>query len=461
MATGGPSLPDGPAATRLLVFLKAPRNGVAKTRLARDVGAEEATRIYRWLVERQLQAVPRGFAVEIVFTPADSEGEMRAWLGHAYSYRAQADGDLGARLQDAFVSAFRREAGTVIAIGGDCPDLDDTTLREAFRKLARTEVVLGPAIDGGYYLIGLRRMMPRLFEDIPWSSGAVLSTTLARSAEVGLRCELLPVKEDVDDLGSWRRFEERQRQRPAPVPSMAIVFPTLDEAENIGETVSTARARFPDASLLVVDGGSADNTLAIAAGAGATVLSSARGRGVQCRLGAEAAREEWLLFLHADTLLPANAAEVVGRFVTNPSARVATFRLRFDADSWFLRFCAWFTRFDTVFTRFGDQGILIRRSFYQTLGGFPAWPLFEDVALLQRARRESRIPSLPAFVTTSARRFRRRGVYRQQWLNACLLLRYLCGASPERLARMYRSSPSRGPLDTARAIRAPGIPRRE
>ncbi len=229
------------------------------------------------------------------------------------------------------------------------------------------------------------------------------------------------------------------------LPAIALVIPALHEGAHIRETVAQARAQFPDAPVFVVDGGSRDGTVALARAAGAEIVESTRGRGLQCRAGAAAAAATgaaWVLFLHADTRLPDNAGEVVARFIARPEANAATFRLRFDANDWFLRTCAWFTRFDTVFTRFGDQGILIRRSCYETLGGFPAWPLFEDVELLRRVRRETKLHSLPAFVTTSARRFEHRGVLRQQWLNVRLLLRYLGGASPETLAAIYRPDPA-------------------
>ncbi len=219
--------------------------------------------------------------------------------------------------------------------------------------------------------------------------------------------------------------------------SLAIIIPALNEAPNIPRTLATATTQFPRAKLIVVDGGSADATRELAHASGATVINSPRGRGTQCAIGAIAAREDWLLFLHADTLLSDDASAVANAFMLQPTAQIATFRLRFDDGGAFLRVCGWFTRFDSVFTRFGDQGILIRRAFYQALGGFQPWPLFEDVGLLQRARKKARIVSLPAVVTTSARRFNRSGHIRQQLRNGFLLTRYLFGASPERLAASY------------------------
>lgn len=219
--------------------------------------------------------------------------------------------------------------------------------------------------------------------------------------------------------------------------SISVVIPTLDEAERIGATLAAVRAALPRAHIVVADGGSRDGTATLAVHAGARVVPCSRGRGVQCAAGAAHARSGLLLFLHADTLLPPNAADVLARAFARPEVQIGTFRLSFDDGSRFLRACAWFTRFDSVFTRFGDQGIAVRRSFYEQLGGFPAWPLFEDVELLRRARRRTRVWSLPARVTTSARRFRQHGVVRHQMQNAILLLRFLAGGKPERLALAY------------------------
>lgn len=189
----------------------------------------------------------------------------------------------------------------------------------------------------------------------------------------------------------------------------------------------------------MADGRSTDATTSLATAPGARLVSSDRGRGVQLAAGAAAARTELLLFPDADTLLPAPAAAVLAAVLAVPSVQIGTFRLRFDAAGPFLRAGAWLTRFDSGFTRFGDQAIVVRRDFYERLGGFPPWLLFEDIDFLRRARRVMRVWSFPAHVTTSARRFRQRGPLRQQWLNTRLLLRFLAGAPLEKLARLYRA----------------------
>lgn len=231
---------------------------------------------------------------------------------------------------------------------------------------------------------------------------------------------------------------------------LSVVIPALNEARMLPETLRRVRLVLPQASVIVVDAGSTDDTASHARQIGARVVSAPRGRGPQCRAGAQQSASTWLLFLHADTLLPLEAAPVIGRFQAQPNAQIATFRHRFTDGGILLNASAWLaTRIDSVFTRFGDQGILIRRSFYEALGGFEAWPLFEDVALFQRARQSTRIHWLPATVETSARRFRARGVFRQRLLNARLMLNYLAGVSPFELAAQYQRPGSRPPSELA------------
>lgn len=203
----------------LLVFLKAPRPGFVKTRLAREVGAEEAARIYRTLAEGQLRRVPENFRVEVHYAPRGARAEMQAWLGTGLHYCIQPGGDLGRRLTHAFVRAFRRGAAAVIAIGADCPGLDGACLKEAIRRLGQADVVLGPASDGGYYLVALRRSAPEIFAGIAWGSKDVLQQTRQRAADGGLSCALLPVKEDIDDAVSLRRH---LNQDPAALSKLML-----------------------------------------------------------------------------------------------------------------------------------------------------------------------------------------------------------------------------------------------
>ncbi|MBF0385467.1 MAG: TIGR04283 family arsenosugar biosynthesis glycosyltransferase [Candidatus Omnitrophica bacterium] len=222
------------------------------------------------------------------------------------------------------------------------------------------------------------------------------------------------------------------------MPDYSVIIPALNEAGHIAACIKMVRAINSPVSIIVVDGGSRDQTALIAEQAGAQVIRCQPGRGFQCNCGAKIAEGGILIFLHADTYLPHNTFTMLNDLFSNPKVKIGTFRLRFDSDNWFLRICGYLTRFDTILSRFGDQCIVVRRSLFDELGGFPQWPLFEDVDFLRRARRKTKIHSFPAEVLTSARKFKQNGPIRQQIKNGILILKYLAGVSPEKLAKEYR-----------------------
>ncbi len=220
-------------------------------------------------------------------------------------------------------------------------------------------------------------------------------------------------------------------------PKISVVIPALNEASHIGICLQSVHQVLPDAEILVVDGGSTDETMDLATLGGALVFSAPRGRGTQCNAGGRRAMGEVILFLHADTTLPSDAHELITAGFDDPDTQIALFRLGFDEDHPLLRFYAFFTRFDSEWFKFGDQAIVLRREVFRAVGGFPDWPLLEDVEILRRVRRYSKIRIFPSAVKTSTRRFRQNGMIRQQWRSGWILLRFKCGASPHRLAREY------------------------
>jgi len=194
------------------LLLKAPRPGLVKTRLAREVGFPRATAIYRALVERQIEALPAHWPVVIYFSPPEAETEMSAWLGGLRPERSlflpQCEGDLGARLAAAVAAEFARGATRLFLLGGDCPTLEASDLIEANTRLDSHDLVVGPATDGGYVLLGLKANHPGLFENIAWSTPKVLTQTQAAATRLGLSVTLLAPREDIDDLPSLNRQSE-------------------------------------------------------------------------------------------------------------------------------------------------------------------------------------------------------------------------------------------------------------
>jgi rSAM/selenodomain-associated transferase 1 len=191
--------------------MKAPRPGAVKTRLAARIGAAAAAAVYRALAEEAArQTAPRGGEYERIFfhAPADAGPEMADWLP-GESWRPQCDGDLGTRMAAAFGEAFGRGARRAAIVGTDVPELSAARIREALAALQDHELVVGPARDGGYYLIALSQPAPDLFAGVPWSTPAVLQATLERAGSLGLRTRLLSPLRDVDTLedlrAEWRR----------------------------------------------------------------------------------------------------------------------------------------------------------------------------------------------------------------------------------------------------------------
>ncbi|MBI4423099.1 MAG: TIGR04282 family arsenosugar biosynthesis glycosyltransferase [Elusimicrobia bacterium] len=192
----------------LLVFLKAPAPGRVKTRLAAGIGARAAARAHVALsrATRDALAAARGLRVVWVYAAAPRFRDL-AWLGRPPGeVWPQGKGDLGTRLEAAFARAFARGAPAALAIGADCPELGARRLEAAAAALRAAEVVVCPAEDGGYALIGLRAPRPALFRAIPWSSPRTLAATLARARSLGLSVRRLERVSDVDrpaDLAAW------------------------------------------------------------------------------------------------------------------------------------------------------------------------------------------------------------------------------------------------------------------
>lgn len=219
---------------------------------------------------------------------------------------------------------------------------------------------------------------------------------------------------------------------------LSVVIPTLDEAEGIAEAVASARA--PDVEVLVVDGGSSDDTLDRAARAGARVLSAARGRARQLEAGARAASGDTLLFLHADTRLPAGYADAVAGALRDPRVVGGAFRLRFDARTRALR---WIERGAALRARllglpYGDQALFVRRSALEAVGGVPQVPILEDLDLVRALKRRGRLHLLPLDAVTSARRYRAGGPWRTAARHAAIALAGLCGVDRARVAAWAR-----------------------
>ena len=193
------------------LFLKAPILGAVKTRLAKSLGDEGALMTYCELVEFLLKRIPET-TVHVHFTP-NALSLMEGWLGVDHTYHLQEGLGLGDRLIHSMELEFEVGCEKLIFLGGDCPWVDQARLDEAFSALHENDVVIGPATDGGYYLIGIKQSRPELFADVQWGTESVCETTLNICEREGLSVALLQEESDVDDLEGWlkaKAFMERE-----------------------------------------------------------------------------------------------------------------------------------------------------------------------------------------------------------------------------------------------------------
>lgn len=443
-------IPDKTVHEKAILFTRYPKVGKVKTRLIPALGPEGACELHRQMTElalnqlRELSGL-RPVSIEVRFE-GGNEDLMREWLGTDVGYFPQHQGDLGIRMERAFQESFQSGFESVVLIGSDCPERTASILQKAFEGLKDKDLILGPARDGGYYLIGLKK--PHLlFTDVPWGSAEVFNLTREKARTLGLKVLLLETLQDIDrpeDLSSW---EQIKAFLGGSCPGLSIIIPTLNEAEHILLTL-TRIPKTPFVEVLVADGGSHDGTPDLAASWGATVLPSSPGRACQMNTAARQAKGELLLFLHADTHLPEKFAEQICRILSRPETSAGAFQLKFDTPLPGLgvieRLANWRARVWQM--PYGDQALFLRAERFKALGGFAEIPFLEDVDLVRRLRRQGPIVIAPVPAITSSRRWKNSGVLKTTLKNQIILAAYWAGISPYRLARWYHKETGRRPM---------------
>lgn len=234
--------------------------------------------------------------------------------------------------------------------------------------------------------------------------------------------------------------------RPSSQPvTLSVIIPTLNEAAHLAATIQAVQVGSPQ-EILVVDGGSDDDTRNIALASGALVIDSTPGRARQMNAGAAQATGHALLFLHADTLLTDQWHQAVSATLDRPGVVAGAFGFRVAEDFPGRGVVEWATNLRSRWLQrsYGDQALFLRRSLFMELGGFADLPIMEDYELNQRLRRRGRVAIAPAMAVTSARRWKNLGVVRTTVVNQMMIAAYFFGVSPNKLAAFYRSLPTVG-----------------
>ncbi len=454
----------------LVVFARYPEVGKCKTRLIAAVGPQGAADLHEkmtrhtlawarqlsrgWSAGKTGQEEPRATTlpamqphVEVRFAGGNAAG-MRQLFGDDLSYVPQGEGDLGRKMRSAVECHLSAGAKRVVVVGTDCPQLTAPYIRAAYERLNTHSVCIAPAYDGGYTAIGIRcdagcsqreTVLNTLFDGIDWGSQRVLNQTVAGLSRIEATFSLLPVLSDVDypeDLSVWQQVASGNALAK---PLVSVVIPTLGEEERLVGVIERAKAH-GRAEVLVVSAGDSRETKRLAAEQQVQLLLADRGRGRQLNLGAEHARGDILVFLHADTFLPEDYVDCIERTLAPPTVAGGAFQLRIDSLRRSARWVEHGVRLRSKWLQmpYGDQALFMRRSMFDQLGGFREQPIMEDYEFVRRLRKHGAVALADRHVVTSPRRWHRVGVVQTTAINQLMIAGYHLGVPPSALARFYR-----------------------
>lgn len=354
----------------LIVMTRLPRVGRNKTRLIPALGPAGATAMHERLARHTIGRASAfalmhpGTALRICLD-GGSAPDGRAWLGDC-DCRIQVDGDLGQRLAAAVDEAFATGARRVVVIGTDCPSLDEPLLAEAFAALDRSDLVFGPAADGGYYLIGLGRPCPQVFRGIDWGGPEVLHQSLEAARASGHAAALLEVRPDVDTPDDLPSAEASL----ALGNTLSVIVPTMDGESHLTLVLERLLAESPH-EIIIAGSGSGDRIPTMELRAGVKLISTSGGIWSQMTYAAAIASGEFLLFLHAGNLPPAGYAETIRRILQQPGTSAGIFRFETDGDlsAAPLAESPADLRCTLRGTLLGEPGLFIRRRLFRRIDG--------------------------------------------------------------------------------------------
>ncbi len=435
----------------LCLFAKPPRPGQVKTRLGASVGETRAAELARAFLLDSWDAAARVPWARPVLAVTEPLPDGLLPDIHAIQTTLQGEGDLGQRMERVLRRALSG-ADFAIAIGADTPGLPGRLLEAARDALTATDAVLGPADDGGFYLLGLRRCPDGLLNGLPWSEPITLTATRARLESQGLTVRLIEPWFDVDRVEDLTRLRGMIARGEIQAPETArllagqgcarvsVVVPVLDEEDRIEAQLRSLEGMNPG-EIIVVDGGSGDGTVErVRTFPRVRLLAGLRGRAAQMNAGAAAASGDVLLFLHADVRLPGDALAHLDTALARPGVVAGAFRTWTVADAGdsplapLLHLADLRSRYSRL--PYGDQALFVRADAFREAGGFPDQPLMEDLELSRRLRRLGRLEIVPASVRVSGRRFLRRPAWYTFLVNVFPLL-YRLGVPPRYLAALY------------------------
>jgi len=407
----------------VLIFTRIPLPGQTKTRLMPYYTGAECAALHRcFLADIAGECRKTDCDLFIYYTGTSLKSFCHTMTLPRGSYCRQRGETLNERMYNAFQETFGKGYEKCILIGSDIPALSHHDLRRAFRKLDYCDIVLGPAYDGGYYLIGMKGPHKEVFAAEPGAGGSVLLSTMKRAHTGGFRTECIRRLPDIDTREDLERYKKHiyrcfpvspERERLynnrtgrwlRDKSRISVIIPVLNEEQTV-QLIQEELGKMRGCEVIFADGGSTDRTLSLIDRRFHTVQCG-KGRALQMNEGARASTGDILVFLHSDSLLPQDPSREIREALRKH--RWGCFGISFQTDSRVMKICAEISNFRAAKRHilFGDQGIFIERSLFFEAGMFPALPIMEDYQFSLNIKEMKVTPGMTADrITTSARRY--------------------------------------------------------
>ncbi len=436
------NVPRSKARKALIIFMRYPEPGRVKTRLSAGIGAQEASRTYEKLARTTL-GVASDFAERqedvslfLFYDPPEKSTEMKERFPGPWHFIPQRGEHLGVRMGNAIEQTMARGFSQVVLVGSDIAHPSSRDYSRAFSILERGLVPLGPAQDGGFYLIGLNRYCHAPFAPRTWGQGTVFRRTRQLLQSCGFLTEDLPTRTDVDredDLESLRDDFLHKTQ-------LSVVIPTVGDPAEIKRRITGMQKQLWPGDEIVI--ASAEGTFPCTKEEDLEPVRCVKGpmgRGRQLNRGAGASRNNLLLFLHDDSLPPPQFPYLVRRTLQDEEVSLGCFSLEFTPSSPSLALIARWANVRSAFLKmpYGDQGLFCRRETFERVSGFRKPFIFEDVDFVRSCRSHGRLEVLNHPMLSSSRRYLKKGVLKASLHNHFMVFLYFLGVENRRLHQFY------------------------
>ena len=435
----------------LIIFTRVPVAGQTKTRLMPYFTPKQCEKLHIcFLRDIANMCVKVKADLFICYTPEDEDYVLHGIFGKEAEYFQQSGDDLGKRMYRAIEEVLEKGYESCVLIGTDVPEVQARDIDQAFDILRTKDIVFGPTVDGGYYLVGMKRARKEAFEKQTYGHGSVLENTVRSLEQSGLTVGLAKQHQDIDTREDIQAYRDRMRSQKSlqktqtgkflmRTSHISVIVPIYNEEKTISALLEQLRAIQERCEIILVDGGSTDQTLEYI-DSDFTVLHSEKGRAKQMNLGAIKSTGDVLFFLHCDSELPKRPLEQI-RFVMK-DYRVGCFGIAFHSKNFFMFTCRVISnhRIKDRNVVFGDQGIFIDRKLFFDTGMFPEIPVMEDYQFsLSLKERGEKIGITQKRIYTSDRRFPDGTIpkLKEMWKMNRLRKKYRDGISIDVIAQMY------------------------